>query len=347
MHIKKVYETIVNLSATEMYGNIDEVVLYKLKKNFEGKCRENSLIINISEIKKRSMCKLSKSQTDGSGSVSVQYVAEAITYNSGDILPLCQIISIEKNHSILCEYDKNTVVWIKGNRNIRGLRIGQKIAIIVMNVRYGTSLGKIVVYGLPYTYPGKFIVYNTNPADVTGEDNEIITLKLEEIAKEQELYSATDSKVRQFLNDIYYPYVDKFSPADLPGETNLVELTGFALKPSPAPLLMCRPQVINKSEDAFISMTFDNYVKMRESDSILFGDRHELISESYGRAIIALLDDYLQYIHLIRELASEFSTEKNLESHNNLWNMYRHIKKETKKPTKKGKAEGESVSSSG
>jgi hypothetical protein len=73
-----------------------------------------------------------------------------------------------------------------------------------------------------------------------------------------------------------------------------------------------------------LSLSFDDYVKLRE-DSI-FKIKHDIVSETFGRAIVALLDDYLQYLHLIRELAIEFDTEKKLESHKNLWDAYAGIK---------------------
>src|SRR5208282_5200886 len=102
--IEKVYETIINLSAQEMFAGIDRVIMDKLKKNFEGKCRENSLIVSINKIIKRSSCQLAKSRTDGSGDVSVQYQAAAMTYQAGDILPNCEIIRIERSHQIMCKY---------------------------------------------------------------------------------------------------------------------------------------------------------------------------------------------------------------------------------------------------
>lgn len=325
MKIRKTYEAIINLSATEMYSGIDAVILDKLKKNFEGRCKEGSFLINIISITKRSSCKISKSHLDGSGTVNVQYLAEAVTFHKGDILSVCEIIRIEKNHKILCKYDNYTIVWIKGNRSLQSLRPGQKIPVLVSYVSYGKSQDKIVVYGVPYTYPNRFSVFILSDAtsSMMYEDVEILKMKMDELSYELDLYNKTDMKIRQFLSDIYYPYKKKV--LNFSKEIKMLSIEKIDKINMEEGTLLFRHQLINKSTDSVMMLpSFQDTLK--EFDSQLY--KFEIVHESPIRALLFMIDDYVKFIRLIRELATTFNTEKLLESQNNIWTIYRNIKKD-------------------
>src|SRR5579883_1448026 len=160
MKIIKIYETVINLSAKEMYSGIDDVIMNRLKKRFEGKCEKNSLITKIIGIRKRSKCVMAKSRLEGDGDVNVQFIAESIVYNDGDILTGCEVQRIERGNRIICKNDM-AVINIKGNRNLQSLKAGQKITIKITSVSYLKDRDKITIYGVPYSYSYKFTMFST------------------------------------------------------------------------------------------------------------------------------------------------------------------------------------------
>jgi hypothetical protein len=356
MKIEKVYETVINLSAQEMDADIDQVVMDKLKKYFEGRCRENSLVISINKIIKRSKCQMAKSRTDGSGDVNVQYQAEAITYSPGDILPNCEIFRIEKDRQIMCKYDDKVIALIKGNPLFQRLKPKQKIAILIRGVSYVKEKDRITAYGIPYTYPTNFTIYafseefdsstlspialEKDEADAS-EDIEILRRKLLQIETEKNALEETDANVRKFLADVYYPY--KQSPANnigkLPKSIQLYDLSELLnivhdkkskhAKKFVQGTLLFRHPVIDKSTSVVMISESEDLKKGLSHEDLFNPDTYKfsLVYEKPTRILMALLDDYLKFIVLLKETATEFGKESALASHQNVWDMYRFIKK--------------------
>jgi hypothetical protein len=330
MKIKKTYETVLNLSPVEMYSNIDEIVLHKLKENFEGTCKENSLIVKILEIVKRSKCRISKNHLDGSGSVNVLYTAEAITYQPGDILSVCEIMRVEKNHKILCKYDEHTVAWINGGKALRGLRIGQKISILILGTKYGKEKNSIIVYGVPYVYPNKFYVFTASDSssDITGEDAVIIQMKMEELSRETEQFEKTNTKIKKFFSELYYPFRKKASDIQSTFSKQIkVEHLEAPIEIEKG-LLYFRHPMVDKSTDVVLSISAENF-KKQEDNEIFHPDmfKIEMIEESSIRILLYMLDDYIKFIHLIYELCIAFETEESISEQSNIWDIYKRVKK--------------------
>src|SRR6185437_13766976 len=219
MHIIKIYETTLNITAKEMYFDLDKVIMDKLREKYEGKCEKDSLIVKILGIDKKSFCRLSKSRLDGSGNIDLQFRAEAVVYNNDDILTGCEIQKIEKGNKIICKHEI-AVVNIKGNKNLQSLQPKQKITNKIETISYLKGVDKITIYGVPYSYSYKFTLYLTNFKSISRENVEILANKIKEIDSEREKYKSADKSSTKFFSNLYYPFKESF---DSPEKKNLIK----------------------------------------------------------------------------------------------------------------------------
>ena len=329
--IKKIYETKVNISPVEIYSDLDQVVLEKLKQNFEGKCRENSLIVNVISIQERSMCTISKSHLDGSGSVNVKYLAEAITYEVFDILPVCEIIRIEKNHTIMCNYSDHTIVKIKGSIKLSSLKIGQKIPVLVLNSRCKKEKKSIVVSGIPYTYPNRFYMFTASTSEIKDDEKEIIKAALAELAGEKELLSKSNKKIVKFFTDLFYPFKKKSEDLHklLPKETSEIhmdDLENFDELLTEDNLYF-RHHVTDMISDEILCIPINKFDPAVGGllDAEIF--KYQIVAESPVVILTTLINDHIKYVRFIREWVEEFSSEQKISDQNNIWDIYINLKK--------------------
>lgn len=339
MKIIKIYETVINLSANEMYSNIDIIIMDKLRQRFEGKCEKNSLITKILGIEKRSKCQLAKSRLDGSGDVNVQFKSEAVIYNDDDILTGCEVQRIKRGNKIICKHDI-AVVNIKGNRNLQSLKPGQKINIRISSVSYLKGRDKITVYGVPYSYSYKFIIYSTiiDVSKISLENIEILKKKLQEIDNEYKLYEQSDQKSVKFFNDVYYPFKESFEDMKKTLKNSKIllidvydltkKLINYATNKSETNIFLIRHPIIDKSTPIIF--------KIEESDlkSGISGDllnptsyEIEIVKENITFVLLNFLNDYLSHIKVIREMTEIYITETDIESNSNIWGIYNRLKK--------------------
>ena len=343
MKIIKVYETIINLSAVELFSNIDEVVKNKLEKRYENKCEKNSLIIRILDIVKRSECKMAKNRLDGAGDVDVQFRAEAIVYNDDDILTGCEVQRIERGNKIICKHER-AVINIKGNKNLQSLKPGQKITIKISSVSYLKSRDKITIHGVPYSYSYKFIIYSTTLSNITMENMEILKKKLQEIDDEYKLYEQSDKKLVKFFNDMFYQYKKKFDDTKNDFESSKIHLldvyeltTKIIQDKNPDKYLETKPNdelylfrhpIIDKSTPLICRLNESDFKKGISGN---FFDTEvyniEVVKENIVFVLLNFLNDYLCYIRIIKEMTAIYPTEKELENHNNIWSIYNRLKR--------------------
>jgi hypothetical protein len=326
MRIKKVYETIINLTACEMYQDIDTVIMTYLKKFFEGKCRENSFVIEIEKIIKRSACMMAKSRLDGSGDVNVQFQAQALIYNKDDILPCCEILRTEKAQQIICKYGDNTVILVRGMNIFQSLKPGQFIGILIREVSYLRERDKITIYGIPYTYPRDFTIYGINePADnMSDEDRAILNMKQADVFEEMSKINNLDKQIREKLAAIYYPYKKKPAVTDWPTGAKIMEIV--AAQTVSKDQWICRPPQLPKENAEILVLSAKTLGALPDLSGNSWFATATIVVEKPIRALMALLDDYLKYLQFLREMSEYFNTEERFTSHNNIWLIYQHIK---------------------
>jgi hypothetical protein len=336
MRIIKRYEVVLNLSAQELFSNINATIMDKLRKQFEGRCYKSSLIMTIKEVEKRSPVTLATSILNGSGDVNVQFTAESIIYQEGDILSGCEVVRIERNNRIICKYE-HAVVNLRGNKNLQNLKPGQFINVQVNGAVYPIFHDKITINALPYAYSTKFTIYFTtlNAKAIPLEQIQLIKEKLSDIDAEYKLYSAANTKVVKFLNELYYPYKTAFNPKQKLEKylefDDIYEIASSLVagkKGSDKRIGLCRHPLIDKSSPTVLSVGAE-LLQEHSNSELLNAETYEIsaVEEIPGTVVLKLLDDYLKYIRMLRESAEIYGAEKKLDEHSNIWNIYNRMKK--------------------
>lgn len=329
MLITKVYETIFNLSPREMFMDIDQILIEKIKKRFENKCEGNSLIVKFLEIITRSNCRVSKSRLDGSGDIDVKFKAEAIVYNENDVLNNCEVQKIEKGTKIICKHERAVIV-IDTKKILQSLKPGQKIPVKVGSVSYIKGNDKITIYGSPYTYSYMFNIYIANVNNIYQEDIDMLKIKIEQINDELEKHKKIDKKAYEFFDELLYPFINKIDyKKELTKNSknkflDCIELAKNIEKEQVSKRIFCRHTIIDKSTPDIIEL--DSEKQNNEFfDPEKFGIK--IINENIIFILFSFLNDYLTHIRAIREMTEIYNTEKDLEQHNNIWNIYKSIKR--------------------
>lgn len=322
MKIIKDYETIINISASEMYGDINKVLMEKLITRFENKCEKNSLITKILEIIKRSSCHLAKSRLDGSGDINVQFRAEAIVYYEDEILTGCEVQKIERKSKIICKH-KSAVINIKGNRNLQSLNVGQMLTIKITSVSYLKGKDKITIHGVPYSYSYSFIVYQPNNNIIPNESIIMIKNKIQKINDELTLHEKSNKTLLTFFDNMFYPFTKKF---DKKGNNyiDIIDLANQLIngnKPDLQNKYLSRHPIINKSTPFVLELNDTNNSLM---DPNIYDVN--ICVESLDFIIIKILNDYYTHLKVIRELSEIFMDDQLFNSHTNIWNIYEKLK---------------------
>jgi hypothetical protein len=337
MHITKIYETVLNITAIEMYSNLDLIIVDKLRAKYEGVCEKSTLILKIIGVVKRSKCRFVTDRLDGSGSICVQFTAEAIVYHENDILVGCEVQKVERNNRIICKYE-HAVVNIKSNKNLQTLKPGQFITTQVINSTYTTGQKMITVNALPYIYPSNFTIYMLDTTSVAFEDIEILERKIVDIDEEYKLYAKANTKLVNKLQDYYYPFKNDFNhkqslPKGMAYESvydmamKFMESEKSKSKTKSFELAIFRHPIIEKSTP-YVMTVDQKTLKAGIETDLLDPQQYNItmITQPAAHVFLKLLDDYLKFLRMIREMSEIYNTESKLEDHHNIWNIYQRLK---------------------
>jgi DNA-directed RNA polymerase subunit E'/Rpb7 len=218
MLIKKVFNVSVDLfESKEIYNkNLDEVILRKLKNNFEGKCYTNMLILTVDRIIKRSFANLTNDRLDGSVYIDVSVEVEGIVFVEGEIIHECKISDTTQS-DITAEYKYAAVKLVKlsdiKNKNpyisklYQILKKGDYIPIKISVARYQLASNCASLIGYPYISEYEDpIIFNITEG-INARDQEKLADIIEKISEEEKLHQAIKKeKSYDFFQKIMYPF---------------------------------------------------------------------------------------------------------------------------------------------
>jgi len=126
--------------------NIQSVCADELRRLYEGKCFNSSLIISIKSVDSTSFRRVTSS-LNASVNICVKATTDAVVYFPGEIIPDCKIVRIEENKIILesryanieVPVDNSTAQWYTGDF----------VPIIVLYARHLQFKEKVALIGAP------------------------------------------------------------------------------------------------------------------------------------------------------------------------------------------------------
>jgi hypothetical protein len=339
MEIQRVYEKIINISASEMYcKDLDALILEKLRQKYNNRCENFTYIKDIKSIVRRSMLQLTKDQLDGSGTVSVMFSADAVVYEEGTIMVGCKILDIDRANLITCEY-QNSLIYIKANHNLSFLKKNDKIICKVLRAGYAKEQKIVSINAQMYFCPKEFIIFaiKTPIGSLTNEQAELVNKKLEEI-KAQEDNTTRKQKMWAYFSKLFFPFKETYS-----GKLKKLDLIKTAKQiadkkfndASNKYMCLTRHPMVEKSEPLIYQIEYESLAEVitgkSESvqktimhDSSKMGDL-QIVARDLFSALMELLHDYYTYIRMINEILKVYDDEE-ITRNKSLWTAYEHLK---------------------
>lgn len=333
MKIIKQFETKMNISPAEMYaGDLNQLLVDKLRNNFENKCEDGSYVVSIQEILKRSKIKIDKSDLRGGGTISIRFSAEVIVYPQGSILVGCSIKNIENNGHILCQYE-NALVYIRGDKNTQ-IPASSRLIVEVLHTKYPKGSGIITVFGSMFHITNAvnmIIVKPDDPKNVSQEQKDAIQVKLQELNTAQKELEKHPKKLVKFFSDMFYPIRKEISiPKDL-GKLDVAKIAQDIVKnKSPInsgnSIIICKHPALRR-EDTTILM-LDPRKNKNVKNSWMNPQFFNIKINPFGyiNSIMHILQIHVEYTAALSRMCEEYKTEASRNQHDKLWKIYDRIK---------------------
>ena len=150
---KSVFNYSTTMSADKISENIDNSLLFQLKKDIGDKCINEGYIDKDSiQILKRSIGKINSSHLNGSVNFDIEYTANVCNPREGDIVS-CKVLDIN-TMGLLTESSPLTIVLPRDHHtddpNFKEVSIGDEIRVSIIGSRFDlydtqiTAIGKLV-----------------------------------------------------------------------------------------------------------------------------------------------------------------------------------------------------------
>lgn len=332
MRIIKHFETKLNISSEEMYmGDLDQILIDKLRAQYEGICENQSYVQSIQKINKRSMITIDKSDLQGGGSVSVDFSAEVLIYPTGTILVGCEIQNIENNGYILCQYD-NALIYIRGDRTIH-LDRKDKIIIQVLQTKYPKGEKLITVVGSLFHITNEFNMIALKPPlakTISQEYKDALGAKLIEINDAEKELGKHQSKLVKFFTDTLYPFNKPLTPVKDFKTVNFLTIAQDlskgkdSLKPGESIIVSKHPALRRETPEIITISPKTKPPQNNWTNPQIY--KIKINPADYAPTILNFMQEYLEYITALSNMCEVYKTEAARNSHKKLWNLYNKLK---------------------
>lgn len=327
------FECKLTLTPSEIFSglNIDTVLMEKLKYLYEGRCDSGCLIEEVSQITKRSMIRVSRTDSSSNCSLSLKYIAKTSKYNAGDYIVGCVVSKTEKQNRILCTYGENIAIYINDENDL-DLTEGQKLIVRVLTTFYEKGSAKISLGCSFYTPARNLIVYVIAEINIQEEEKEILKSLL---SKAQELEKSITKSSEKFL-EYFYPYkvvpvvekkLDILTLASDLIEGKKTSFEPFAILCSSAVIPIHNHSVVmtaQSSKERLKSAASFNEFNVKTIPEVLRDDKKIKLTKGNVCSIFMMLhEEIYKYNDFMRMVNVCAGTD---ESYNDLWEFYKNYK---------------------
>lgn len=311
MIITKIYNQKLDLKNTyEIYGSLENVCIKLLKKIYEGKCFQNTYILEIEKIIRKSDVIISSSYLDVRGCVWVEFLAKAIFYAENDLIANCKIRK-KKEGRVFATID-NGEVFLINHELLKMTQEGQTIPIRVKRAGYQPFKNSISIFAIPYVEKAPTINY------IYVLKNSITELGLKKI----ENYSNTIKDLKKKISDLkpphskyfkdfeqlFYPFKKQEKPPILSANKEITLLNFITLDYSKlkTPVIIIPSFRLNKSSP-FVLKADPKSLKSIESKTNTYGGNWSVVEEDTYILFEALLLRYIKYNEFLINMALNYT----------------------------------------
>lgn len=298
----------------------DESLMYILEDKYRGKCFRECYIKSINRIIKKGECIINQVGGAAYGTIAIIFEVTAIVFIRGEILTGCLIKHInDRANLITCEADI-AYVMLKRDATFESLQVGQYITVQVGVAKYSIGSDRVAVNAIPFLPAKKEIIYQI--VESKGENaKQTLEAKalLDDVLARIE-YEETTSKGLRAANEKQWIVFEQLMSAYVKPPP---------LHPSAVPInLLTEREKVSEftfiTRDNKLSLMMPVVAAYKEAPAgEIVWSQNMIVTASRQEILLALLEDYCGHIKAVREMIAVYSTPALLESHRNLWNIYR------------------------
>ena len=286
------------------YANNELMSILALK--YEGICFRACLIKKVVRVIETSDCIINREGMPNFGTISVRFLARVLVYAEGEVINGCQIIQHDATiQTIICQTADASLII--SDKLFESATVGQKISIRVGAARYNIGASKISINGVPFIQEPILVVYRFGAGEIPAH-NLMIAIN-DEMAKMKEIRAGPNASHWDVMERLIYAYT---TPQETPKGATEIPIDSLVGR---APLAKYI------SRDPRIGTRDVVYGYASVPVGAILND--QLIGPA---AVIAVLQDYYDYIRTVREFTEIYNTPEMIASHRNIWMIYKKAK---------------------
>ncbi len=295
MKLNKIIQTTLPIPPLNLYSQTDELVL--LKEAYEGVCYNGCLILEILEVKQKSLIGILSDDRTCPGSIDVTFSATVEEYSPGDIIVATIVKPLGSGNSLLCT-SEHCAITVNVGRISSAFKPGDLIPVQIKGVEY--LIGKNIANCKPISINAQMPTFRPAPlfiAKITSEPTKIVDDYIA-IFKQYELKlnDADKKKVAEFKACIYPYKTIKTSQIKSKKELTIDDLKD--VKPGQ---LLCFPPEFPRNTPKVLDVT-DTYEESKYKDI----EHLQTLSVSADMYIVELLMQCIRYMIVMLDLVHHF-----------------------------------------
>ena len=336
MRIQKVIEDNISLSTAELFsGNIQQVILDKLKFKYERKCWDNSYVVEVVEILKRSSIKMARDRLNGQGDANVQFLVNAVVYPTGDILVGCVIDNILKHDRIICVQGDINITTAEGF--FIDPKLGQLLTLQVVDVNYRQPDGTLMIYASPHLINKRPVLYKfPKMTSFTRDQKDLLQMALTRLGDAHERFrKASRSASVKFFEDKVYPYNETHAKVMAKLKTdgyNIVNMEEISTNIVNGKIKSIGSEnMLGYMKHPSISMSTPNVYELDPTKwesgvkKMIHMAPEKVVDKTFIDLAVSVLNEHSIYLNMIADMSEVYNTDEIRNKHENIWKSYVNV----------------------
>lgn len=283
----------------------DEHIKHAIETKYQGKCFRECYIKSVNRIIKKGELIINQMSETAFSTVPIIVEVTAVVFPKGEIITGCKITHINDRAKLITCETEFAYLMLKSDNAFSSLQIGQFINVQVGLTQYSIGMPKAVINGAVYLPNDSQPIYEIiEPTMPTEQELKDVMTRIE--FEEGEAKKLAGEKSWTIFSALVYAYSS-------PQKVEAINILSDHGK-------------LNKkyiTRDCRIQPTTPYVLAVDEAPVDRPWKQQNIHKVTMKEAIIAVLEDYVGHLRIVREMISVYSTADLIKSHGNLWAIYR------------------------
>jgi hypothetical protein len=317
MIFNKVFQIGLDIRRIDLYTNPDSNIMNLLIDRLEKTNYKSCYIRKILRIVRRGECVIDQDSLDAGGKVSVQFEAEVEVFLRGEIITGAVVRAKNPHGQVICEKNNLTASFTQ-TPLYASIAEGQMVCIRVIDCKYTIGLPRVSMVATPLTHQQNTIYRIADP--LTPADIEYMGMLIDTARIEEEKFATVDAGLKkQFIELLYAMKVR------VPASTDSGDITTINIMDLKTATTISNVYVVRDYRGDLTTPTAYTWRDIQTANT-LYPNIHVETNMPTRGVFVALISNYINYMQMIREMCETYCTPEIMESHQNLWRIFKKMK---------------------